>query len=144
MSCSIHFHTEIKINGKWEHYSKPNISTSYFLFSLLAGVRSSENSPKMFKMFDGITPDDVNIVTRKELIECSDTHSLVTYNSEEIIAFYSYIREEGIIIGSKLLCLCLEWDYIGYIDGHCWDILNDPDDAPEWLEDVRWIIGFDN
>lgn len=41
MGCDIHSHFEIKINGKWEHYSIPNIHRNYHLFEKMAGVRGS-------------------------------------------------------------------------------------------------------
>ena len=45
MGCDIHWHTEKKINDKWEH--DPNApeftDRNYLLFSILAGVRNYEN-----------------------------------------------------------------------------------------------------
>jgi len=39
MSCSIHLHIEVKVDGTWEHYGEPSINSNYQLFEKLAGVR---------------------------------------------------------------------------------------------------------
>lgn len=142
MGCDIHFHTEVKVNGKWEHYSHPNFPRSYYLFSLLANVRNDDEfRVTPFKEWGQIVPEDANIVTKKSL-ECDDYHSLTVYNSDEIKAFYEYIK--NIILphkGGRLvdsLVMNLEHEYIGYFDGNGWNY------RPDWVEDVRWIFAFDN
>ena len=40
MGCDIHAHVEIKIDGKWEHWSAPEPRRNYLMFALLAGVRN--------------------------------------------------------------------------------------------------------
>lgn len=39
MGCDIHLHTELKINGQWQHYSAPSISRDYHLFGRLSMPR---------------------------------------------------------------------------------------------------------
>lgn len=63
MGCDIHLHVEIKINGKWEHYSTPYIDRSYWLFSLMAGVRSGTESPRPISEPRGL-PEDISVVTK--------------------------------------------------------------------------------
>lgn len=61
MGCDIHAHIELKVNGKWEHYSCPNIQRWYTLFTRICGVRGNDNITPIDKP-RGL-PEDLNIVT---------------------------------------------------------------------------------
>ena len=153
MGCDIHFHTEVKINGRWEHYGNPSMVRNYKLFTLLAGVRdySDERDDwiKPYRKADYEFPEDLNVVTQKTLIDNEDTHSIITYDSKQIHEFYNYLKDKEIKMINKwnreeYLFMFLEHEFIGYLDGNGWDILRYPEDKPNYIEDVRWIIGFDN
>lgn len=146
MGCSIHFHTEVKVNGRWEHFSNPEFPQSYEMFSLMAGVRKRENEMWIpFKLHSNCSvPHDLNVITRKSLLEDSDIHSVCHYRAIEIKEFYEYIEENKILIYSRVsrtidsLDLFLERDFVGYFCGNSWLI------QPHWVDDYRWIFGFDN
>jgi hypothetical protein len=153
MGCDIHFHTEIKVNGRWEHYSKPKIHRNYKFFTLIANVRNYSNEiPNWitpFRTAENIFPNDLNLVTYLSLIKNNDIHSIITYDSQQIHEFYTYMRENTLLFPNKYkedenLLLNFEWQFIGYLEGNSWDIVSYPDEKPEWVEDVRWVIGFDN
>lgn len=63
MGCDIHPHVEVKIKGKWEHYSTLCVSRNYLLFAKMAGVRNYDieaiSPPR------GL-PEDVSVVTKFE------------------------------------------------------------------------------
>lgn len=57
MGCDIHCHIEVKINGRWEHYSALDIDRDYSLFARMAGVRAyADPSPPIAKP-RGLVPD---------------------------------------------------------------------------------------
>ena len=42
MSCDIHLHVEVKVNGKWLHYDKVGMHPFFYeMFAKMAGVRGS-------------------------------------------------------------------------------------------------------
>jgi len=141
MGCDIHFHTEVRVNNKWEHYSNPRFPRSYDMFSLLAGVRwSGELKFKPFKTKYDIEklPEDLNIITTKLLnTEVNGLHSFCWYDSQDIHDFYKHLTKNQLLTD-------LEHDYVGYLDGNGWDIISYRKDTPDWIQDVRWIFGFDN
>lgn len=62
MGCDIHLHVEIKIDGKWEHWSAPYVNRAYSLFGLMAGVRGDAAplyEPRGF-------PEDASAITRMD------------------------------------------------------------------------------
>ena len=44
MGCDIHLHAEIKVDGKWLHYSQVPLPRSYSLFEKMAGVRGDASN----------------------------------------------------------------------------------------------------
>lgn len=75
MGCDIHLHVEVKIKGKWEHYSYPYINRDYDLFCVMAGVRSGPNSPEPISQPRGL-PKDLSVVTKFDAdIWNGDAHS---------------------------------------------------------------------
>lgn len=72
MGCDIHLHVEIKIDGKWEHWSAPDVERWYSLFGLMAGVRG-ESGPVVQPR--GI-PEDATMLTRRDFEEWdADAHT---------------------------------------------------------------------
>ncbi len=145
MGCDIHLHTEIKINGKREHYSQPRIKSSYILFAKMAGVRQNKHDPlKEISLPKGL-PSDCSATTRF----CSDfwgedghSHSYLT--SEEIKELWNWLRitKERF---EKNSAWSLERDEWGYLFGNSWDGFHIyPEDIPKGLEDIRYVFWFDN
>ena len=82
MGCDIHLHIEIKVAGRWEHYSKAPIGRWYHVFGKMAGVRDLTVEPIVPPK--GV-PDDMNPVTRIDYVDWgSDGHSHSWFNKEEI------------------------------------------------------------
>lgn len=137
MGCDIHLHTEVKLNGRWEHYSTPLIKRDYELFAKMAGVRGEETPISKAK---GL-PDDMNYLTNFDAIRCDGyAHSHSWLNAEEIAALIYWIEESRKIVG---------WDfaneYFGYLFGSGWqDFNNFPADRPEGLEDIRFVFWFNS
>ena len=135
MGCDIHLHQEIKVKGKWLHYSHPNVNRDYRLFALLGNVRNYDECP--FLSDERGLPADITDMTRLAAEYCKeDWHS------------HSYIERSEILRLEGLYNKCtprrdeafnLE-DVFGYLFGNGWDY--DPPDMG--LEDVRWIFWFDN
>ena len=76
MGCDIHVHFEIKLNGKWEHYSNPSIDRNYELFAKMADVRNDYENPIIPISFPKGLPKDLSVVTKFEVDHWgSDGHS---------------------------------------------------------------------
>jgi len=135
MGCDIHFHSEVKVNGKWEHYSEVGIDREYDLFAKMAGVRN----------YRGITPisepkglpTDISVVTRLDAEKWRDDgHSWSYFNSKEICKLQSWIEDQ---MGSENSWE-LERIYWGYIFGSAWNV----EKLPPGIEDIRFVFWFDN
>lgn len=128
MGCDIHLHIEIKVGGRWEHYTEAEIGRWYSLFGKMAGVRDHTVEP--ISPPKGI-PDDMNIITKMDYDNWgSDGHSHSWFNKEEIITLYNWIQGlEGV-----------DGDYF-YLRFYTNKILdwNNP-----LLEDLRFVFWFDN
>jgi len=137
MGCDIHLHTEIKVDGKWVHYSKCDFDRDYTLFSHMAGVRNHDKitpiaPPKGF-------PCDATQSTQIDFdYWLTDAHTPSWFDAAEIHVLYKrYLDVLNID----------QWDPThneGYLFGNSWDIVRYPDDTPDIVEDVRWIFWFDN
>lgn len=91
MSCDIHVHVEIKLNGKWEHYNHPSVNRNYLLFAKIAGVRS-DHTVEPVAMGRGL-PDNLSVTTKldSELWGTDGhSHSWMTANeAEEVTEWYN-------------------------------------------------------
>ena len=134
MSRDIHFHTEIKIGGKWEHYSQPRIPQVEPLFAyLLQGP-----------FLRGL-PVDRSYMTefcaRYEQKQMS-THSYGFITSDEVKALEVYIRD--LIRAGRFKCslrsdIMSDGHILGYIFGNSWSDFRDVNG----VEDVRFLFWFD-
>src|SRR6266853_264838 len=83
MGCDIHPHIEVKIKGKWYHYSIPLLGRNYQLFTRICGVRGYEgvipiDQPR------GL-PSDLSEITRIEVdYDGPDGHSHTWLNRQEL------------------------------------------------------------
>ena len=141
MSCDIHLHVEVKINGKWENWATPYISQNYALFTLMAGVRDAEDHPRPIALPRGL-PADVSTVTAfhaRHWKGDGHRHSwLSATEAGEVQEWY-----ECIYGGSHLPPL------FGYVFGNDVDShVRFPEDCEELrrlgFEDVRVVFWFDN
>ena len=140
MGCDIHLHTEIKINGKWEHYSQPRIERDYALFSKMAGVRSRDDSPKAIVPCRGLPSDCSATVRFCSDYDGIDGHSHSYLSGQEIIELWKWLESKTPFL--KEIDLRREW---GYLFGNCWGwFYKYREDYPVGIEDIRYVFWFDN
>ena len=136
MGCDIHAHFEIKLNGKWEHYSHPRIFRNYDLFARIAGVRNySKIMP--ISMPKGL-PEDLTVTTRF----CADWLGVDGHNHTWLNALE--IKE---LMDTKFIAdnWRFEHEELGYLFGNGWGSwVEYPDSYPEEIEDIRLVCWFDN
>lgn len=129
MGCDIHPHVEVKIKGKWEHYSCPPIQRWYKLFARICGVR---NNPEWcitpIAKPRGL-PADLNIVTRT-CYELEEHHTETWLTAEELddLIRWADTNSDGFFQHREF----------GYLSGNMFSHRE-----PEF-EDVRFIYWFDN
>ncbi len=136
MGCDIHAHFEVKINGKWEHYSVPNIVRCYGLFEKMAGVRGDIKNaivpPK------GV-PDNLSVITALdlEMWDC-DAHTRSWLDCDEIAEVINFHKN----LTNDFFIELNEW---GFLFRNSFGGLNKyRGDYPEEIEDVRLVFWFDN
>lgn len=146
MGCDIHLHIEVKLNGKWEHYSCPQIGRYYDMFERMAGVRGEvENAISEPK---GL-PTHLNAVTQYDADRWgSDGHSHSWLGIEEIVLLKDWLKTEPKLYNGIYEHPDLEHEVL-----HCYFFGNSftgikryPTDyvsRPE-LQDVRFVFWFDN
>lgn len=140
MGCDIHVHVEIKIGGKWHHYSQPDVDRNYTLFARMAGVRNGN-------MVDPIAeprglPEDVSYTTRfVREYDGVDGHSDSWLSADEVVGLGEWMREQAKQWGADHYSIESQF---GYIFGNGWDIKKYPNDYPSQLEDARIVFWFDN
>jgi len=161
MATSIHLHTEVKINGKWEHYGDPAVGYKYRMFAKMCGVRLDHEMKKM-----GITPidkprglpKDISEVTKFDLAKWKgDAHSQSYLTAPEILLLEDFVRElhdkdmaekkeeeaktEQEEADSPFWNPEMIW---GYLFGNSWGSFTKyPEEYANGLEDVRFVFWFD-
>ena len=138
MGCDIHPHIEIKINGKWEHYSVPRIQRRYSLFEKIAGVRG--DIANAIAPPRGV-PHDMSLVTQICWNhEKPNAHSATWLSKIEFLQMVEW--------GNEMKNTPQEWNgqfehfEIGYLTGNSFNLYKGP--VPPEVEDVRFICWFDN
>jgi hypothetical protein len=134
MGCDIHAHIEVKIKGRWEHYSCPTIQRWYKLFGKIAGVRDEDVEP--IAPLRGVPPD-INIVTMLDaIIWGTNAHHHTWLTRDELTAVIRW-HEEQLGKDGYMAQHC-EWGYLyGNYYGHS-------ESHPSEIEDIRLICWFDN
>ena len=141
MGCDIHLHTEVKVNGRWEHWGNPSVDRSYGLFEKMAGVRgdvaNAISPPK------GL-PKDVTIPTEMDRESWNgDGHSPSYLTAKEIehqlYPWFETIRKEANFGGFSREYF--PETYFGYLFGNGWNMENAKEHN---IEDFRFVFWFDN
>lgn len=127
MGCDIHAHIEVKVEGRWEHYSCPPIQRNYRLFARICGVRNSGNITPISDP-RGL-PTDLSLITQKcyNFMKC-DAHSATWLSGKEL----------------DNLCDWADDPALGYLNGNGFDLRGDSTGHPASFEDCRFICWFDN
>ena len=147
MGCDIHFHTEVKINGQWEHKGHPDIGRNYPLFALLANVRNNGNTTPISEP-RGL-PNDASVLTKFISDKYgSDGHSHSYIVSNEMVQLEEFIKdqiEDGWFGERRSSSVSYPENLLGYLMGHSWsDFYLHRTSIPEEIEDVRFVFWFDN
>ena len=135
MGCDIHLHTEIKLNGKWQHMSAPHIRRDYRWFSHMAGVRNNDDITPISEP-KGL-PSDASEVTKFDADRWDgDGHNHSYLTADEIVEMENRIKDMDDHFPER------QW---GYLFGNSWGGFKEyPEDVPEGIEDVRFVFWFDN
>lgn len=145
MGCDIHAHFEIKVNGKWEHYTIPKIDRYYRLFGKMAGVRNGDERP--IAPLRGL-PKDMSIVTALDAERWNgDGHSHSWLSAEEIAELSDW-GERSLQVDTQRSYRSvwdMEFDWGCYFFGNSFAGFHKyPDERPEGVEDLRLVFWFDN
>lgn len=134
MGCDIHVHTEVLVDGKWEHYGAPCVERWYKLFEKMAGVRGDLSNA--IRPPRGL-PNDCSVLTKLDADdEGEDGHSWSWFDQEDIRALYAWWGTQGYE-------LPIESEF-GYLFGNGWDGLPECSPLKDRVTDVRWVFWFDN
>lgn len=167
MGCDIHAHLEVKMEGKWEHYSDVHIRRNYALFEKMAGVRGNGLVTPICEA-KGL-PNNLSKVTALDYDKWEgDAHTISWFNPDEIqeaVNFHiktrcdvpshipdrqysKYIKEkiekseDKEAISSRWMDIVSQW---GYVFGNSVGDFNKyREDFPLELEDIRLVFWFDN
>ncbi len=139
MVCDIHLHIEVKIDGQWEHYAAPSVTRHYACFSKMAGVRNADNDIVPISEPKGM-PDGVSNITA---FSCEhwdgDGHSHSWLDAKEISEFSKWFDE------TAQSCFYSMENWLStYLEGNGMDLIEYPDENPEYIEDIRFVFWFDN
>jgi len=131
MGCDIHLHVEVKINGKWEHWTNPSVDRNYDLFAKMAGVRNNGSITPISEP-KGL-PKDLSVVTQFAYeYEKDDAHTESWLNRDEIKELAQWY-ENTYPRGISLECSILHSYCVGYS-------FKDK----MYHEDARFVFWFDN
>jgi len=134
MGCDVHMHVEVKVGGRWEHYSHPRIQRNYRLFGLLAGVRNTDVLPIVEPK--GL-PEDMSLITKTDYEYYKDEgHTESWFNRNEIRELFEVMDED---------CDLPDSTVFGYANGNCLTTIGELDSGhPGAYEEVRLVFWFDN
>lgn len=150
MGCSIHFHTEVKINGTWHHHAEARIQRNYPVFAKMANVRNAGNIIIPLSLPKGIPPDATDLTKFQYKAWEADAHSPSWLNPTEITELHRWIETFGQneFWKDEFLPSPKQWidnnfpTFNGY---HLHEeLLNNEYYKNTGLEDVRYIFWFDN
>lgn len=146
MGCDIHMHIEIKQGGKWHLWSQCSMNHHYELFSLLAGVRQEDDSPRPIAKPRGI-PADVSEVVKRHSDYWGETgHSHSYLSAKEWVKVVKYAEKQGWASSTRRNPFDWETDEIGYVYGNA--VSGFAQYPEEWkhtgIEDIRLVFWFDN
>lgn len=138
MGCDIHAHLEVRLNGKWEHYSVIDIDRSYSLFAIMTGVRNYGEIEPISKP-KGL-PEDVSQITKIDrMIWDEDGHSDSWLDVIDMEKLRDRIKKT---FGND--SIDLERDVFNMHSSFFGCEITDKSSYPEGVDDVRLVFWFDN
>lgn len=145
MGCDVHGHFEVKVGGKWEHYSETNICRNYALFEKMAGVRGSVSNAIVPPR--GL-PEDISIVTKLSANHMGvDGHTHSWLSNAEFKMMYKFHKS---LYDLKNYDESVKWWEIdekqyGYLFGNGFEGFEPGSKGyPKEIEDLRLVFWFDN
>ncbi|MBE3039714.1 MAG: hypothetical protein IMZ62_13005 [Chloroflexi bacterium] len=147
MGCDIHLHIEVKVKGKWEHYSMSRPDRNYELFAKLANVRNNDGIEPISKP-RGL-PDGISVLTALDAAHWgSDGHNYSYITAEEIAQLEDWANQDRQWKGNNGAGWWME-DYFGFFFGNTfagwYKYPRDNEQLRELgVEDVRFVFWFDN
>lgn len=138
MGTDVHAHFEIKVDGKWLHYSQPRVEQDYLLFEKMAGVRGNvENAivpPR------GL-PGDISETTRLEAKWWGmDGHNHSWLSSREFKELHEFHTDQQ----ENSPSWRVNPEQWFYLHGNCWEDFHDyPESYPKEIQDFRLVFWFD-
>lgn len=149
MGCDIHFHSEVKRNGKWEHHSEAKIERNYALFAKMANVRNWASARPIVPISQpkGL-PEDATELTKLHSEKYGiDGHSHSWLNAMEISGLHKWILDKANPsqwFGDSPW----QWEHENlpcFMGNHLNGFIDYPDDWADYgVEDVRYVFFFDN
>ena len=137
MGCDIHFHTEIKVDGEWYHWSRPYAWRWYELFGKMGMTRRWAESDPVSEL-RGL-PKDISKMTQLAHTIDDDVHSESWLSSKDILRvirwFYHKRKEMSDNPGLEM------YNYFGLAPWGSWldiDLMIPP------MQDFRFVFWFDN
>lgn len=133
MGCDIHIYAEVKIGSTWHHYGEVECDRDYELFEKIAGVRGDVS--ESIAEPRGV-PQDATFMTRvHETREGEDAHTKTWLGADEIAAVAKWDKERAFA----------RRPWKGYLFGNLFESFREyPSDYPPEVEDLRFVIWFDN
>ena len=142
MGCDIHMHVEIKQGGRWHLWAQCSMHRDYNLFSLLAGVRQEDDSPRPIAEPRGLPADVSEVVKRHSDYWGEDGHSHSYLSAKEWVKVVEYVEKQGGVSSP------FDWETseIGYVYGHSVSgFVRYPRDWKRTnIEDIRLVFWFGN
>lgn len=142
MGCDIHLAIEVKINGRWQHYGMPRVEGNYRLFSLMCGVRYEQGQPDpVVNVLLNDVPEDADELTKFHYNWWrGDAHHLCVFSWAKISEL---IQKGQKYLGWRSMFPLTDEMELGYCFGNSWENWKQHAGL-RGVEDVRWVVWFDN
>lgn len=147
MGTDISLHVEVKLQGRWLHYSAPHVVRDYAVFRKIGGVRMTEDSEEVPIGHNRGVPEDASEITSL-IYKLRGGHDASFLTREEIVAFSEWF--DGHIKDNQLRYEHVKFHgldgVIGYLFGDpitsLGEIYEDKKFVGTAFEDVRFIFWF--
>jgi len=145
MGCDIHFHSEVKIKGKWHHHSECHIARNYPFFAKIAGVRNHYGIKPISKP-RGLPEDATELTKLASERMGSEGHSHSWLGAEEISSLHKWVKSQSNPDWfTEYSFMWLHFNLPYFLGNHLSGFADYPEDFEgTGVEDVRYVFFFDN